>query len=112
MIKIFILVVAFGGPFVCPEEKLQNRPLLCKADAPVVAFYWDQDKAIRERDAMLGKVDAARLFEIDLQIYRALAWHEDKEYGPEYHNRITVKELTTAKVEQYVVQAATVTVTP
>lgn len=111
MIKIFILVASLSSGLICHTEDLG---WYAKAEAknPAVSFYWDQDKAIRERDTVLEKGDAARLFEIDLQIYRALAWQEDKEYGPEYHNRITVKELTTAKVQQYVVQAASVTVTP
>lgn len=121
MIKIFLLVITFSNFVPCPNNSYISyaRPIgtvgECKAPNPFVSFYFSKDTAILERDSLLGKGDAARMFEIDIITTR---WWNPEGVNPvsdsepqSSHKRISVHELKTEPVQTYRVTESTITVT-
>ena len=73
---------------------------VCPAEKATVAFYFSDKKAIKERDMLVIKGDAARMFRLDFNFNKFWGMHMEqiKEQAPK---AFSVKEISTVPVQSY-----------
>lgn len=114
MLTIYLLVIALARPVPCPEQNaLQKHPwtYACPSEQPVVGFYFKQKNAVAERDSMMRKGDAPRLFKIEFRLKELYGVMLDQ-IEAKAPKALSITEITTTETKCYDTTEAPVAITP